>query len=98
MPVALGARVLLSVGDVGPASPNALRARPSTAGLILDTGDELDADADADADTMPFPSRGRACVALLSGVRLQTAQDNIRKQLIGHKSPHESCRICHGKR
>lgn len=51
IPVALAARVPPSEGVVGPASPNALRARSSTAGLILDAGDGLD------AETTSFPSR-----------------------------------------
>ena len=60
IPVALAVRVPPSVGVVGTASPNALRARPSTAGLTLDAGDGLD------AATPSFPSRGKACDALLS--------------------------------
>lgn len=72
IPVALAARVPPRVGVVGPASPNALRAGPSAAGLILDAGDELD------AGTPSFPSRERACVALLRGDRLQKANGNIR--------------------
>lgn len=60
-PVARAARAPPGAGVAGPASPNALRARPSTAGLILDAGEELGAGATS------FMSRGRACDALLRG-------------------------------
>lgn len=94
IPAALAARVPPSVGVVGPASPNALRARPSTAGLILDAGDGLD------ADIPPFPSRVKPCVALLRGDRFHRAHGNIRGQDVGynHHANHAGFVVAKGQK
>lgn len=82
IPVALAP----NVGVVGPALPNALRARPSIAGVILGAGDELD------AGTTSFPSGGRACVALLRGYMFHKAD-----RMLDTKIPYQSSRIVMAK-